>query len=89
MNDVRLEVIALELALLGYDIEFVKEVLSQKTSEGAVEFLGEGYEKLYKVIGRKIVERMKIYSYNELKCDAVMYYGFRDCKVLYNSLEDV
>lgn len=88
INDVRLEVIALELALLGYDIEFVKEVLNQKTSEGVVDLLGEGYEELYRVIGRKIVERMRIYSYDELKCDAVMYYGFRECKVLYNSLED-
>lgn len=89
VNDVRLEVIALELALLGYDIELVKEVLNQKTSEGAVDFLGEGYEELYRVIGRKIVERMRRYSYDELKCDAVVYYGFRDCKVLYNSLEDI
>ncbi|MGG7144883.1 cobalt-precorrin-5B (C(1))-methyltransferase CbiD [Clostridium nigeriense] len=89
VNDVRLEVIGLELALLGYDIDFVKEVLKQKTSEGAVDFLGEGYEELYRVIGRKIVERMKIYSYDELKCDAIMYYGFRDCKVLYNSLEEI
>lgn len=87
VNDVRLEVIALELALLGYDREVVKSVLEQKTSEGAVKFLGDGYEELYKNIGNKIVERMKIYTYGEMKCDAIMYYGFSEYNILYNSLD--
>lgn len=86
VNDVRLEVIALELALLGYDTEVIKKVLEEKTSEGAVKLLGEGYEELYKNIGDKIVERMKFYTYGEMKCDAIMYYGFSDYKILYNSL---
>ena len=86
VNDVRLEVIALELALLGYDTNLIKKVLEQKTREGAVKFLGEGYDELYKNIGNKIVERMKIYTYGEMKCDAIMYYGFSDYKILYNSL---
>ena len=87
VNDVRLEVIALELALLGYDTELLKSVLEQKTSEGAVKFLGNGYEELYKNIGNKIVERMKIYTYGKMKCDAIMYYGFSDYNTLYNSLD--
>ena len=87
VNDVRLEVIALELALLGYDTELVRSVLTQKTSEGAVKFLGNGYEELYKNIGNKIVERMKIYTYGKMKCDAIMYYGFSDYSILYNSLD--
>ena len=87
VNDVRLEVIALELALLGYDTELVKSILDQKTSEGAVKFLGNGYEELYKNIGNKIVERMKIYTYGKMKCDAIMYYGFSDYSILYNSLD--
>lgn len=87
VNDVRLEVIALELALLGYDTELLKNVLEQKTSEGAVKFLGNGYEELYKNIGNKIVERMKIYTYGKMKCDAIMYYGFSDYNTLYNSLD--
>ena len=87
VNDVRLEVIALELALLGYDTELVRSVLTQKTSEGAVKFLGNGYEELYKNIGNKIVERMKIYTYGEMKCDAIMYYGFSEYNILYNSLD--
>lgn len=87
VNDVRLEVIALELALLGYDTELLKSVLEQKTSEGAVKFLGNGYEELYNNIGNKIVERMKIYTYGKMKCDAIMYYGFSDYNTLYNSLD--
>lgn len=87
INDVRLEVIALELALLGYDTKIVKAVLQQKTSEGAVKFLGDGYEELYRNIGSKVVERLSIYTYGEIKCDAVMYYGVSDYKILYNSLK--
>lgn len=86
VNDVRLEVIALELALLGHDTELVKKVLKEKTSEGAIKLLGEGYEKLYENIGNKIIERMKIYTYGEIKCDAIMYSGFSDYSILYNSL---
>lgn len=87
VNDVRLEVIALELALLGYDTELLKNILEQKTSEGAVKFLGSGYEELYNNIGNKIIERMKIYTYGKMKCDAIMYYGFSDYSILYNSLD--
>ena len=87
VNDMRLEVIALELALLGYDTELIRRVLKEKTSEGVVKFLGDGYDELYKNIGNKIVERMKLYTYGEMKCSAIMYYGFSDYKILYNSLE--
>lgn len=86
VNDVRLEVIALELAVLGYSKELVKEVLEQKTSEGAVKFLGDGYNELYKNIGDKIIDKMKSYTYGEVSCNAIMYYGFSDYKILYNSL---
>lgn len=86
VSDVRLEVIALELALLGYDSELIKEVIKEKTSEGAVKFLGNGYENLYSNIGRKVIERMRIYTYGELECEAIMYYGFSDYNILFNSL---
>ncbi|WP_160686819.1 cobalt-precorrin-5B (C(1))-methyltransferase CbiD [Clostridium sp. C2-6-12] len=72
---VRLEVMALELALLGYDISLVKEVLKEKTCEGAVKMLGEGYSELYENIGNKIVEKIKEHVYGELEVKAVMYYG--------------
>ena len=86
VSDVRLEVIGLELALLGYDIDFVKEVLEQKTSEGAVKFLGNGYNELYKNIVEKIKKRMEIYTYNEMKCEAIMYYDPLSPKVLWSSI---
>lgn len=88
VSDVRLEVIGLELFLLGYDKDFVEKVMKEKTSEGAVKLLGEGYEHLYKTIGEKIVNRMNIYTYNEVKCNAVMYSGYSDYNILYNSLEE-
>lgn len=72
---VRLEVMALELALLGYDISLVEKVLMEKTCEGAVKMLGEGYSKLYENIGNKIVEKIKEHVYGELEVKAVMYYG--------------
>lgn len=83
--DVRLEVIALELALLGYDREFIKKVMEQKTSEGAVKFLGDGYCELYKNIGDKVKDRMELYTYGELQCDVIMYSGYSDYKILYDS----
>lgn len=86
--DVRLEVIALELALLGHDMELVKKVLNQKSSESAVNFLGEGYEELYKVIGEKIVNRLNIYSYEEIYFDVVMYYGATNPKLLWSSIKE-
>ena len=86
VSDVRLEVIALELALLGYDINLVKNVLEQKTSEGAVKLLGDGFSDLYKNIGIKIKERLELYTYNKINCDVVMYYDPCDPKVLWNSL---
>ncbi len=75
VNGVRLEVIALELALLGYDISLVQKVLEEKTCEGAVKMLGKGYDKLYENIGNKIVQKMSEYVYGQLKVEAVMYYG--------------
>ena len=88
VSDVRLEVIALELALLGKGKEFIERVLEEKTSEGAVKLLGDGYENLYINIGRKIIKRMTMYTYEQIKCEAIMYYGFSDYSILYNSLEE-
>ncbi|MGG7177020.1 cobalt-precorrin-5B (C(1))-methyltransferase CbiD [Clostridium paraputrificum] len=86
--DVRLEIIALELALMGKDKEFIQKVLEEKTSEGAVKLLGDGYGTLYENIGNKIRKRMEIYTYGAMKCEAIMYYGFSEYNILYNSLEE-
>lgn len=88
INGVRLEVFALELALLGYDISLVKEVLELKTCEGAVKFLGEGYDKLYENMGTKIIQKIKEYSYGELQVDAVLYYGASKPSLLWSSKGD-
>ncbi|ATD54830.1 cobalt-precorrin-5B (C(1))-methyltransferase CbiD [Clostridium chauvoei] len=86
--DVRLEVLALELTLLGAEKSIIEEVLKQKTSEGAVKFLGKGYEALYENIGKKIKTRAEGYTYNELEVQLLIYYGFSDYNILYNSLGD-
>lgn len=85
VSGVRLEVIALELALLGYDISLVEEVLKEKTCEGAVKMLGGGYDKLYEKIGNKIVEKISEYVYGELDVKAVMYYGASKPSLLWKS----
>lgn len=88
VTGVRLEVLALELALLGYDISLVEKVLLEKTCEGAVKMLGDGYSKLYENIGKKIVSSISGYVHGELEVDAVMYYGASKPILIWKS-EDV
>jgi len=89
VNGVRLEVFGLELALLGYDISLIEKVLKEKTCEGAVKMLGEGYSKLYENMGNKIVQKISDYVYGELQVDAVMYYGASNPILIWKSWEDV
>jgi cobalt-precorrin-5B (C1)-methyltransferase len=81
--DVRLEVMALELALMGENTELIRKVYEEKTTEGAVKLLGDGYDKLYKNIGEKIINRINIFSYSKLEVEAIMY--AMDSGILYDS----
>jgi cobalt-precorrin-5B (C1)-methyltransferase len=81
--DVRLEVIALELALIGESTELVRKVYEEKTTEGAVKLLGDKYMHLYKNIGEKIKKRIEVFSYNQLEVELVMFAMERG--VLYDS----
>lgn len=71
--DVRLEVIALELALAGCDTELVRRIYSEKTTEGAVKLLGKGYEHIYRSIGEKVKKRTEEFVFNQLQCEIIMF----------------
>lgn len=71
--DVRMEVIALELALTGADTELIKNVYEEKTTEGAIKLIPLEYNSIYKSIGMKVKNRIEQYSYNSIDVDVIMY----------------
>lgn len=81
--DVRLEVIALELALMGAGTELVRKVYEEKTTEGAVKLLGDNYTEIYKSIGQKVKRRIEQFSYDSVEAEVVMF--SMDKGVLYDS----
>lgn len=85
VSDVRLEVIALELALMGEPIELVNSILNLKTSEAAVNFLGENFQKLYERIGIKVLDKLNQRAYEKIKFNIIMYSGYKDYNILYDS----
>ena len=80
--DVRLEVLALELALMGADKELVNLIYSQKTTDGAVKLIPKQYEDIYYNIGKKVKKRIETYCYNTLSVEVIMFCNTKDRKVL-------
>lgn len=85
--DVRLEVIALELALMGEKTEIIQKVYNEKTTEGAVNLLKDNYEQLYDRIGNKIKQRIQQFSYNQIEAEVIMFSMKRG--ILYDSRDSV
>jgi cobalt-precorrin-5B (C1)-methyltransferase len=71
--DVRLEVIALELALQGAPQSLVQAVYDEKTTEGAIKLIEEKYYSIYETIGSKVEKRMKQFAYDNIEVEAIMY----------------
>lgn len=82
--DVRLEVIALELALEGAPIELIKKVYSEKTTEGAIKVIPKEYSYIYGSIGEKIKNRIYLYSREEMHAEVILY-SMKE-GILYDSL---
>ena len=71
--DVRLEVIALELALTGAATELINMVYKEKTTEGAIKLLGEDYKHIYNNIGQKVKQRLFQYTYETIPAEVIMF----------------
>jgi len=71
--DVRLEVIALELALIGAPTDIITKVYKEKTTEGAIKLLGEDYKKIYGNIANKVKKRLFQYTYETIPAEVIMF----------------
>lgn len=80
--DVRLETLALELALHGAPRYIFEKVYNEKTTEGAIKALGGQFNYIYPSICKKIKDRMEIYTYHSIECEVVMYWGATKPEIL-------
>lgn len=71
--DVRLEVIALELALIGAPTDIVTKIYKEKTTEGAIKLLGEDYKEIYENIANKVKKRLFQYTYETIPAEVIMF----------------
>lgn len=86
--DMRLEVMALELALLGAPLELVNSVYNEITTEGAVRIIPKDYKGIYKSIALKTKQKMEKYVSDEIEIQVVLYWGGKEPKLLYSSGEE-
>jgi len=71
--DVRLEVLALELALAGAPTDIVAKVYNEKTTEGAIKLLGDDYKEIYENIANKVKKRLFQYTYETIPAEVIMF----------------
>ncbi|WP_298846100.1 cobalt-precorrin-5B (C(1))-methyltransferase CbiD [Clostridium sp.] len=71
--DVRLEVIALELALIGAPTDIVTNVYKEKTTEGAIKLLEDDYNEIYKNIANKVKKKLFQYTYETIPAEVIMF----------------
>lgn len=71
--DVRLEVIALELALVGAPTQLITQVYNEKTTEGAIKLVGENYKNIYENIANKVKQRLFQYTYETIPAEVIMF----------------
>ncbi|WP_162926513.1 cobalt-precorrin-5B (C(1))-methyltransferase CbiD [Clostridium novyi] len=71
--DVRMETIALELALMKAPFEVINKVYNIKTTEGAVELLEDRYKEVYVRIAEKIKKRIYMYTYENVDAEVIMF----------------
>jgi len=71
--DVRLEVLALELALIGAPTDIVSMVYKEKTTEGAIKLLGQDYKEIYGNIAKKVKQRLFQYTYETIPAEVIMF----------------
>ncbi|MDD7795236.1 cobalt-precorrin-5B (C(1))-methyltransferase CbiD [Clostridium sp. 'White wine YQ'] len=83
--DMRLEILALELALMGCPLDLVTRVYNEKTTEGAVKIIPKEYHKVYENIGIKAKNKMEQYTGNEIAVEVVLYWGGKEPNLLFAS----
>ena len=71
--DVRLEILALELALMGAPTDIITAVYEEKTTEGAIKLLGEEYKNIYNNIGQKVKRKLFQYTYETIPAEVIMF----------------
>ncbi|WP_392486730.1 cobalt-precorrin-5B (C(1))-methyltransferase CbiD [Haloimpatiens sp. FM7315] len=88
VSDVRLEILALELSLMGAPLNLVKAVYNEITTEGAVNLLHEvlvnnkenqdekislDFYEIFKNLSNKIQKKIRLYTHDEIEAEVILY----------------